>query len=332
VRLTPVGSESLPAGSEAATTVTSTDGSFTFLRVPQGEYTLIASSAYAYLSDGGDGRALPRPPGYRDGWGGGATIPGADVGYSYLSDQTLDTHTARQRLSVGESAIAGLAVQLRPHVRLRGRVVIESGAFQISGASGGGPRPLTNGPVRAEPANADLTLGVPGGMFDSTTGTFYVDGLQPGEYTLRFMGLPAIKSIAVGGVDHTTRPINTSNPIGLDDIVVTVTDKVATISGTVYSSSGQAAPSAVLYFPTDRAQWSRYGLRPTRIGSTSVSSSGSFKIELPGGDYFILAVPAAQNRLWQDPKRLAAAAAIATRVAVEWGDTRTETLTVKEVR
>lgn len=330
VRLSPVGSESLPSGGEAATTVTATDGSFVFLRVPHGQYTLIASRSYAYLSEG-DGRTLPRPPTFREGWGGGATIPGAEVGYSYLSDQTLDTHTARQPLNVGES-IAGLAVQLRPNVRLRGRVIIESGAFVIQGGSAGAAPPPANGPVRAEPADGDFTLGVPGGMFDSTSGTFYVDGLLPGEYVLRFMGLPTIKSITIGGADFTTRPIDASSATGLDQIVVTVTDKVATLSGLVQSERGDPKPATVLYFPTDRAQWSKYGLRPARIGSAAVSSSGSYKIDLPAGEYFVLAVPAAQNRLWQDPKRLAVASTLATRVRVAWDEKRTVTLTVKEVK
>jgi hypothetical protein len=330
VRLTPIGSESLPAGGEAATTVTTADGAFTFLRVPHGDYTLIASRAYAYLSDG-DGRVLPRPPAFREGWGGGATIPGADVGYSYLNDQTVDTHTARQSLTVGGESLTGLTVQLRPNVRLRGRVVIESGAFQIAGGMAGGGSVPSNGPVRAEPANGDLSVGVPGGMFDSQSGTFYVDGVQPGEYVLQFVGLPAIKSIAIGGEDFTTRPIDASAR-RLDDIVVTVTDKLATLSGVVLSDSAQTEPSVVLYFPTDRAQWSRYGLRPSRIGSTSVSSSGSFSVKLPGGEYFVIAVPAAQNRLWQDPRRLEAAAALATRVRLEWDERQAARLTLRTVR
>jgi hypothetical protein len=233
---------------------------------------------------------------------------------------------------VGGEAITGLTVQLRPNVRLRGRVVIESGAFVLSGASGGTSRPPTGGPVRAEPADGDLSLGLPGGTFDSTAGTFFVDGLQPGEYVLQFMGLPTIKSITIGGSDFTTRPIDTSMPNGLDQIVVTVTDKVATLSGVVESEAAKSRPSVVLYFPTDRTQWSRYGLRPTRIGSTPVSSSNSFKVDLPAGEYFIVAVPAAQNRLWQDPNRLAAASALATRVKLGWDEKRTETLTMKEVR
>lgn len=331
VRLSPIGAESLPAGGEAATTLTAPDGSFTFLRVPNGEYTLIASRSYAYLSDG-DGRILPRPPGFREGWGGGFTIPGSDVGASYLNDQTMDTHTARQHVLIG-STITGLTVQLRPNVTLRGRVVIESGTFQIQGGSAGGSKPPATGPVRAEPANGDFALGVPGGTFDSTQGTFQVSGLQPGEYILNFMGLPPIKSITVGGTDFTTRPIDTVNSRGLEDVVVTVTDKVATISGVVQNgSAAEPVASAVIYFPTDRSQWSRYGLRPTRIGSASVSSRGTYKIEVPAGEYFIVAVPATQTRLWQDQTRLESAALVATRIKVGWDEKRSEMLTLKIVK
>jgi hypothetical protein len=330
LRLTPIGSESLPAGGEVATTWTKADGSFTFLRVADGEYTLIASRSYAFLSET-DGRVLPRPPGFSEGTGGSATIPGSDVGYSYVSDRTVDSYTARQRLSVGGGAVTGVSVTLRPNVRLRGRVVIESGAFSIQGASGSAAPPPEAGPVRAEPANGDFTLGLPGGMFDNRTGTFYVDGLQAGEYVLRFMGLPTIKSIVIGGADYTTRPIDTTTTPGLDEIIVTVTDKVATLSGKVIGMNVNE-PAVVIFFPTDRTQWSRYGLRPTRIGSIGVANDGSYKVELPAGEYFVVAVAATRNRLWQDPKRLDAVSASASRIKLGWDEKRTEPLTVKVVK
>ena len=171
-------------------------------------------------------------------------------------------------------------------------------------------------------------------MFDSMSGTFFVDGLLPGEYVLRFMGLPAIKAITASGKDDfTTRPIDASNPNGLEDLVVTVTDKVAALSGIVQSDGGQLSPSVVLYFP-DRP-CAMVAIRPAphadRVDER-LEQRQDFQDRAAGRRVFILAVPSAQNRLWQDPKRLAAASALATRVRLAWDEKRTETLTMKEVK
>ena len=99
-----------------------------------------------------------------------------------------------------------------------------------------------------------------------------------------------------------------------------MTDKVATLSGVVQSDerAATAVGRAFTFRPIARNGRNTV-CAPTRIGSANVSSSDGFKIELPAGEYFILAVPAAQNRLWQDPKRLAAASALATRVTLDVG-------------
>ena len=64
LRLMPRGSEHLGFGSEAATTLVEPDGSFTFLNVPRGNYTLVASSQVAEVRrESGSGR-LPAGSGY----------------------------------------------------------------------------------------------------------------------------------------------------------------------------------------------------------------------------------------------------------------------------
>ena len=59
----PAGSEQLGFGSEAATTVVERDGSFTFLNVPAGEYTLLAQAVFGEFTSGNGEVALPDAPG-----------------------------------------------------------------------------------------------------------------------------------------------------------------------------------------------------------------------------------------------------------------------------
>jgi hypothetical protein len=88
-----------------------------------------------------------------------------------------------------------------------------------------------------------------------------------------------------------------------------------------------------MYFPVERDQWSKYGFRPSRLRSISVSTAGTFSItRIPAGEYFVIALPESQAERWQDPEFLARAAAQATRVTVNWGETATAALTMKEIK
>ena len=71
-------------------------------------------------------------------------------------------------------------------------------------------------------------------------------------------------------------------------------------------------------FPVERERWTNYGFTPTRLKSVLTASDGRFTVDdLPPGAYFLLAVPAAQERAWIDPVFLAAHAAQALRVSID---------------
>jgi hypothetical protein len=165
---------------------------------------------------------------------------------------------------------------------------------------------------------------------------FAIDGLQPGLYTLRFASLGnggRLKSITMDGKDYTNRPIDASGGGDLTGIVVTVTDKAVKLGGSVRDTQGRLADhGAVIAFPVEPEQWSGYGFTPRRIVSTSVSTAGSYQhSSVMAGDYFLIAVNEALAAAWQDPKFLAAAALVATRVTLEWGDVKALDLTLQQV-
>jgi len=101
LRLMPAGSEQLGAGSEAATTIVERDGSFTFLNVPSGQYTLLAQAVFGELTSGNGEVLLPDAPGVPTvvGQGGaGTTLPGL----AYASHTSKTKLWGRANVVVGD--------------------------------------------------------------------------------------------------------------------------------------------------------------------------------------------------------------------------------------
>ncbi len=324
LRLMPAGQESLGVGSEAATTFVDPDGSFTFLNVPPGAYTLVAPASSMAFTVGGGLAMLPAPPGssgrfVSSGWT-------ATPGLSYVEhDGPTPKVWGRISVSVGESDVRGLVLPLRPTVTVRGRIVMAADAAARN----------ISLPVNAEPANGDAALGNKR-VYTSVPepGTFALEGLAGGRYLI---GAPlagrlgvAVTSVMVEGREVRDVGIDTSSGRDLNDVVITLTDKAIDVSGTVRGAS--PVPAAVIVFPADRTGWTDYGWSPTKIQSKTVDTTGAFLIRgLPEGDYFVAAVPLSQHDAWTDPRFLEAASAVATRVSLKWGDKKVIDLTVNVV-
>jgi len=158
-----------------------------------------------------------------------------------------------------------------------------------------------------------------------------------GAYWLRLTGgAPgwAIKSIQWGGRDYLHTPFDAASSGEFADVVVTVTNAVPVLSGTVRTSDGSPLPGAtVLAFPTDSSRWADYGLLPVEIRSTTPASSGVFRLStLPAGDYYVVAFDSARSRGWQEPGFFAQAQRSATRVSLDWGKTATVDLSVGRIQ
>jgi hypothetical protein len=331
LRLIAAGLEDLGQGSEVATAVAAADGSFTFLNVPPGDYTILASrTSFEYAFGPVASQELPGTPGLLPGLGtflGGlqAGPPGSRTRGSHAAGD--QNYWGRAGVSVGAVDLAGVAVPMRRAVSLRGRI-------QFDG-TGPPPNPTL---ILVEPADGTSSLG----MQQSTTrpsvdadDTFTIDGLMPGEYVMRAVGLTprqAIASITVDGADYTTRPLDASIGQDIDGVVVTFTDRIASISGSVQTNPGSRLLT-VIAFPSAREQWTRYGLSAPRFKMAPVSNTGSFKIDnIPAGAYFLIAVDGAQSRRWQDPSFLDAASKIAARLDVAWGDAKTVDVPVSTIK
>lgn len=334
LRLMGAGLESLGRGSETATALVSGDGSFTFLNVPNGAYTIIGNrsiieyqyspSATTTVADTGNAPGV-----HFISMSMTNADPGA-VSSLMLARSTAQgnvKYQARQAVSVSGRDVANLLVPVQAGVTLRGTIVVEASGPQV-------PTLMTS--VRAEAANGDPSLGQPNFSRSRQASAgdeeFVLEGLLPGAYVVR--GPANIKSITWNGRDYLDAPFDTTSGRDITGVVITLTDKVTTLSGAVRDRAGQpAANTAVIVFPADRARWSNYGLQPARIKSSAGSTSGNYSIRgLPAGDYLIVAVDDNLAGRWKEPAFLEAAARTATRLTLNWGDAQKLDLVLQEIK
>ena len=337
IRLLPEGSDSLGFGAETATSLVGPNGEFAFFNVPSGNYTLVAArSTMQYSSSGDSLGALTERPAYPPGAtvvssGSGVIASGSQgVRYSFSNVSGPAAYSARTPLVVGTQPMTDIVVPLKRGVTMTGTFV-----FADNQPAADSPVFRLGLSIYAEPANGDALLGMPARLFGRDDPmNFRIEGLLSGPYVLRGLGIGGIiKSIAWEGRDYTDRPFDGSIGRDINGVVITLTSRVARINGSVRASGGQmAAEGAVIAFPTDKTLWTNSGFRPARLISGVVSTAGTFTLpSVPAGEYYLVAVAPAQAREWQDPRFLEVASRTATRVTLDWGETRSQDLAITVV-
>jgi hypothetical protein len=329
LRLIPTGLEELGQGSEAATTVTTADGSFTFLDVPAGSYVLDARHSlveFTYSSFESASTAVPAPVPFpaRSAASSGVRAAPPGVEYSALQDWVDVAYWGQVRVEVGGANVDGVVLPLRRPAKLTGQFAWAAGALPSSSNI---PRPWL------EPADGRRSLGVLSSSSFGNTPGFAIDGLMAGEYFLRVRGA-TVESIAWNGSDYTDRPFDGGPGRDITGVVVTLGNASSSISGIVRDGNATlTAGAAVIAFPLEREGWSNYGLNPPRLTSVLTTSDGRYRVDgLPPGEYHLLAVPAAQERAWLDPLFLAAQSVRAARVRIERSDSTVANLSLGLVK
>jgi len=318
LRLLPRGFEELGLGNEVATAVVDSDGSFTFLGVPSGQYTLVAQTVGLEFVTQQISARVPDPAGFSAGPVSGGTFPRFPNLSMLERTATPSSFWGRLPVDVAGSDVTNVMLPLQPTVSIRGRVELEDGAVL--------PVSQRFIHVTAEPANGDPSKG----RLNTSAGrglpgdSFSLDGLLPGTYILAGSYFP-VRSVMWRGRDVTDVGIDATAGTDVDDVVITLTAAETELTGTVTNARLGQQPATVVVFPVDPALWSKYGWMPRRLRSVLVGGDGTYAFRnLPGGEYFVVAVDAALADAWVDQAFLKVASAQATRVTLEWGDRVTQ--------
>ena len=247
------------------------DGSFQMMNVPPGEYVLDVQQ---------------RPMNVRN-----------------LQDINLaQLEFASMPLSVPGGDIDNLAIVTTPGVTVSGLV-----AYQGQGA----PKPtlqITAAPPSGAgpPVGALINSRVLGAGRVNNDGTFELRGLA-GPQMIRIQGLPvawALKSITLDGADITDTGYDFRPGNNMTGLVITLTDRLTDVTGSVRDVRGQPVTDYVLVaFPGDTKLWvpqSRF------VQTARPNQNGTFNIKaLPPGRYLAAVVPSLETGLQNDPAVLA---------------------------
>jgi hypothetical protein len=331
IRLLSVGSEGLGHGAEAAMTTTDATGAFTLLKVPAGDYTLIASRSASEFTLGG-------------GVSPSSLVPARAFTINSMSSGTV---TGSNGLSMTSRSVAGTPAGGRTTVSVADRdlddVVVTlavgsavSGHFLWDGSEtlpAGAQVPF----MRLEPADGDLSLALRSpstpGRFDGAPPSpvpFTIDGVLPGKYVFGSpsAGRFSIESIEWKGRDMIATPLDVEPDQNVSGVVVRLTSKPIQLTGAVRDGSGAPATGgAVIAFPAQPALWRNFGLSANLFRTGSIVADGTYRLDriLPG-EYLLAAVPDEDRPRWVDPDYLASIAGSATRISVTPGSTVTQNL------
>jgi protocatechuate 3,4-dioxygenase beta subunit len=264
--------------------------------------------------------------------------PGRYVAIARSGGRQNDQRIGVQPVVVNGQNIGGLAITLQPEITLSGNITVESS---------GTPAPTDYSGFRVDAPEANplpFAGGGPGGgrggfgtgARAATNGTFLVPNLVPGTHYVRVTGQGlsqglttptqwSLKAVLAGGADVTDTGVDLKPGENVDNITIVLTDRSASLTGTVRDASGTPAPAlTVIAFSADPRYW-RAQSRWIQAGRTD--QTGTYHLRgLPPGDYFLVVSDSVEQGEWFDPSFLDQARNAATRITIADGDQKTQDL------
>ena len=226
-----------------------------------------------------------------------------------------------QPLSVGGGDLGDVVVILQNGGSLVGSLVFEPGSTSV-------PGDLTQIRITAPSTESDDNIGPAPNPRVSKDGTFTIDGVSVGQHLLRVNGGGGLrgwnlKTVTVDGRDVTDTPMDIRSGQRISNIVMTMSDKVNEINGTVTNAQGTPLTEyTVLAFSTNSAVWRA---QARQIATARPDQTGMFKIRnLPAGEYYVVTVDPSEQGEWFEPAYLDQHRAGAVRVSLGEGDVKTQ--------
>lgn len=328
VRLILSESSILGNGGELAATVSAPDGSFELTGVPEGRYLITARKSVTGLRIYG---ALPgplpaAPPGLTRGTSRLRLVPtgvhGMETFLDTSYDDVQDDYFGSAEIVVERRNPDDVFVSLQQSGKISGRVIRSDGTVH--------PQPVS---LQVDPADGDPRLGSSATARTDGDGRFLVTGLLPGQYFLRTGSSVLIDSIDAPNGPFTDKPFTVGAAEHIRDVVVRLGGEGGRLLITLRNVDGQPAPGAgVIVFSTAPARWVRFGLEPPWIRTVTCFRDAPCEIaRLPLGEYYAVAVSPERRYAWHEPGFLAAAAPLATRIALNSEGVQSTTLAIRDV-
>jgi 5-hydroxyisourate hydrolase-like protein (transthyretin family) len=287
-------SPTLQTGSPlAGTSVIRPDGTFTISNVAPGDYTLQTQSA-------ADLEALAS---------------------SGSTNSMRMAETALMAVTVTGTDISGIQLVTAPTATARGRIVFESGVPTDA-------RPASVNVMAISTSTEVIMLGGGSGRV-ADDWTFTLRGVS-GKRIIRANPPPGwwLSTVTFNGTDVTDAGLEFKPGEEVSGLEITLTRKMATMSGTVQTAKSQPATDyVVVAFVADSAKW----VPPTRFVRTArPDQSGKFLLAgLPAGDYLVAALDYLEPGDESDPEALERLRAQATRIDVGSGESKVVSLKLK---
>jgi len=163
-------------------------------------------------------------------------------------------------------------------------------------------------------------------------GRFTYSRVAPGRYRLNINGRPPagwiLRSATVNGADASDVEFDVKPQANIENVVITLTDRPAELSGVLQHGDGSPAPDYVLVvFSADPAFRVP---RTRRTQQVRPDINGRFIArDLPAGEYFISAVTDLENGQWNDPAFLAELAATSPiKISLAEGDKKIQNIRI----
>ena len=199
--------------------------------------------------------------------------------------------------------------------KLRGRVLPDASQTNVS---------LASLRLVATPANPQPMGGTNSAARVNDDGTFELS-VAPGKAYIRMtvagpFANTRLKTVRLNGVDVIDAGIEVRPNENIDGIEVELTTQLSSVSGGVSDARGNAVSNyTVITFARDRERWgpgSRY------MNSARPNQEGKYKINLPQGDYYAIALDYVEQGAQTDPEFLERLKERATEFSINEAETK----------